>query len=205
MIIRSLVITSTLGTLLLAGCRVSSDKNGKNENVEINSPFGNMHIKTNDGTDTSAIGIAVYPGATPWKDTSKNDNDDKDSADVNMNFGDFHLGIKAASFRSPDSPDKILDFYRKELSRYGDVLTCKGDMTIGQPTRTVQGLTCADDNKKNSHTEVNVSHDNLELRAGSPAHQHIVGVEQKDGSTKIGLVSLDLPTHLMSHSDNPSE
>ena len=204
MTLRPLAAGLTLAALVLSGCRVTSDKNGKNEHVEINSPFGNMNIKTNDGTDTSALGIAIYPGATPWKDPGKDDKDNKDSADINMNFGDFHLGVKAASYRSSDSQDKILDFYKKELARYGDVLTCKGNVTIGQPTRTAQGLTCADDDKKSVHTDA-TSHNNLELRAGSPSHQHIVGLEQKDGDVRIGLVALDLPTHFGNHSDNPSE
>jgi hypothetical protein len=37
--------------------------------------------------------------------------------------------------------------------------------------------------------------DGLELRAGSPQHQHIVALEEKDGRTKIAMVALDLPEH----------
>lgn len=188
----AVVLTLTAGAV--CGCRVSSNKDGK-DNVEINSPFGNMSVKTNEAADTSAIGITVYPGATPWKD----DKSDKDSANVNMNFGDFHLGVKAASFRTNDPVDKVIAFYRSDLAKFGDVLTCKGNTTVGKPERTSQGLTCSDDDKGSGHVNVDLSND-TELRAGSPTHQHIVGVASKDGSTKIALVALELPGHMGKHS-----
>ena len=122
---------------LLAGCNVTSNKNGKNDDVDLKSPFGSMHIKTNDTVDTAAIGLSVYPGSTVWKDdTDDAKNHDSHSADINMSFGDFHLGVKATTLRSTDSADKILAFYRKDMTRYGDVIECQGTTAIGTPTHT---------------------------------------------------------------------
>ena len=45
----------------------------------------------------------------------------------------------------------------------------------------------------------------MELRTGSELHQHIVDIEAHDGGTKIGLVDLDLPSHLSNHDKNDSE
>ena len=197
------VSAATLSLCLLAGCHVSSNKNGQNNNVDVQSPFGSMHIKTNDNVDTTAIGITAYPGATPWKnDAGENKNNDNGSADINMSFGDFHLGVKAASFRTTDSQDKILAFYKKDLARYGEVIECKGNTTIGQPAHTGQGLTCADKDTNHMSTD---GGEQVELRAGSQAHQHIVAVEPKDGALKLGLVALDLPTHLGTHDSKDSE
>jgi hypothetical protein len=186
--------------LPLAGCHVHSDKNGNSDNVDIGTPFGSMQVKTNDKADTAAIGVTAYPGAVPVKENNK----DSDSADINMSFGNFHLGVKAASFQTPDQQDKVLAFYRKDLARYGDVIECKGSSTIGQPVRTSQGLSCNEAEHNHISNSDNDS-DNLELRAGSAQHQHIVGVEPKDGGTRIGLVALDLPSHLANHGKNDIE
>jgi hypothetical protein len=208
-VIRSLAF-APFACLVLLGCRVSTSNNGngKNDNVDISTPFGSMHVKGNDAADVSAIGISLYPGAVPVKD---DDGKGNDAADVNMSFGDFHLGVKAASFQTPDGQEKVLTFYRKDLAKYGDVIECRGDQTIGSPAKTSQGLTCADKDSNHVSTQdhgkrgISVmdgsssSSNNLELRAGSEQHQHIVGVEARNGGTKIGLVNLDLPSHLGDH------
>jgi hypothetical protein len=197
-----LLALAPLACLLLAGCRVSEHKNGDNKDVDIQTPFGSTSIKTNGKADVSAIGISPYPGAVPVKDHDSED--DSSNADINLSFGSFHLGVKAASFQTPDQPDKVLAFYRKDLARYGDVIECKGDTAVGQPTHTAQGLTC--DTKQHNHISTHDhSGNDLELRAGSEQRQHIVGVEAKDGGTKIGLVALDLPSHLNGHESKDSE
>jgi hypothetical protein len=192
-IIHAAVVSATLTLTLATGCRVNSDEHGDKKNVSIATPFGSMHVNTDEKPDTSSIGLSVYPGATPYKDDS-GDHKDSGSADINLSFGDFHLGVKAASFITPDAQDKVLAFYKKELARYGDVITCRGDDTVGEPSHTAQGLTCSEDKKNHVNVNANALSDHdLELRAGSLQHQHIVGVEDKNGQTKIGLVALDLP------------
>ena len=200
--LRILTVAAPLACLLLAGCHVTENDHGDHKNVDIGTPFGSMQVKTDNSGDTSAIGLAAYPGAVPVKDEHDNDGS---SANINMNFGSFHLGVKAASFQTPDPQDKVLAFYRKDLSqRYGDVIECRGSSTVDSPTRTSQGLTC--EQEKHSHVSgSNFDHDNLELRAGSEQHQHIVGLEERNGGTKIGLVALDLPSHLSDHDGKDSE
>ena len=197
-------LAALLLVTLLAGCHVSNH-NGKDNDVDVKSPFGSMHIKTDDTVDTAAIGLSVYPGSTVWKDDADEaKNHDSHSADINMSFGDFHLGVKATSLRSTDSIDKILAFYRKDMARYGDVLECKGSTAVGTPTRTAQGLTCNTDENHGNH--INISETSkVELRAGSEQHMHIVEVSTKDGAQKIGLVALELPTHLEKHDSKDIE
>jgi hypothetical protein len=197
--LRSLALPLLAAGLLLSGCSVSTHKNGKNDNVDISTPFGSMQVK--GGSDTSSIGLATYPGAVPDKQSNGKD---EAAADINMSFGNFHLGVKAASFLTPDSQDKVLAFYRKDLARYGDVIECRGNNPVGSPTRTAQGLTC--DTKNGNHVNTHTTKDSdLELRAGSEQHQHIVGVETKNGGTKFGLVMLDLPSHLSDHNGKDIE
>ena len=98
------------------------------------------------------------------------------AADVNMSFGSFQLRVKAASYRTQDSPDQVTAFYRKALGRYGDVIQCQNDKPVGTPTRTAEGLTC--DNEKDNHVYVNDDESGkLELKAGSKQHQHIVAID----------------------------
>ncbi len=202
-----ILAASILACLLLCGCRVTTDDHGDKKNVDISTPFGGMKVNTDNSTDTASIGFTAYPGAVPVKD---GDGDNGNNANVNMSFGDFHLGVKAATFQTSDSSDKVIAFYRKDLAkRYGDIITCHGSKTVGTPVRTSQGLGCDDNGTHIStgdhgHKGVSITtgdqdSGSLELRTGSEQHQHIVGVEPKDGGTKIGLVVLDLPTHLGSH------
>jgi len=189
---------------LLAGCHVSN-RDGKDNDVDLKSPFGSMHIKTNDSVNTAEVGLSVYPGSTAWKDDADElKHHDNHSANIDMSFGDFHLGVKATALRSTDSSDKILAFYRKDMARYGDVIECQGTTAIGTPTRTSQGLTCNNDERDHGRIEIGIDN-KLELRAGSEQHMHLVEVQSKDGAEKIGLVALDLPTHLDKHDSKDIE
>lgn len=171
-------------TLVAAGCNVQQKGSNGNEDVKIETPIGGMKVKTN----AAAVdpGIPVYPGATMVKK-------DKDSgaADVNMNFGSFHLRVRAADYQTPDSSEKVMAFYRNELAHYGDVIECKNHRAVGSPSKTSQGLTC----DQNDHYRIsNVSsHGGVELKAGDKAHQHIVAVDARSNGTKFDLLALDLP------------
>ena len=194
---RIAVMALGAGMLLLSGCYVSSHKNGKSDNVDIGTPFGSVGVKTNDNVNTAALGLTPYPGSTPLKDK------DNDSADVNLNFGSFHMGVKAASYTTGDSQDKVLAFYRNDLKRYGDVIECRNHMPVGKPERTSQGLSCVDEGE--SHNVHTGTEGDLQLKAGSPQREHIVALDARAGGTKIGLVALDLPVQMHQHGDNDSE
>ena len=177
-------------TALMSGCRIESDKHGDNDNVKIATPFGGMTVKTNDAAVIDGLGLPVYPGAELAKKDKNNG-----AADVNMSFGSFQLRVKAASYRTQDSPDEVTAFYRKALGRYGDVIQCQHDKPVGSPIRTAEGLTC--DNDRDPH--ITVTDDmsgKMELKAGSKQHQHIAAIDPDGNGTKFGLVALDLPGHL---------
>ena len=189
-------------SLCLAGCRVHVDKdaNGNEKNVQVETPFGGVHVNT-DQTSASDLGLPLYPGAQPVTD----DNQHK-SADVHLGFGEWQLRVKAVSYSTPDSKDKVAEFYKKALTRFGDVITCDGNSAVGTPTVTREGLTC-EDNGKNSKVKFdnNDFNQNFQLKAGSKRHQHIVGFEDsKSGRTRFALVALDLPAN-MGNDDGKTE
>ena len=186
----AVVATMIAAMALMSGCRIESDKHGDNDNVKIATPFGGMSVKTNDAAVMEGLGLPVYPGAELVKKDKNNG-----AADVNMSFGSFQLRVKAAGYRTQDSPDQVMAFYRKALGRYGDVIQCQNDKSVGAPTRTAEGLTC--DNEKENH--ITMSDDmsgKIELKAGSKLHQHIVAIDPEGNGAKFGLVALDLPGHL---------
>jgi hypothetical protein len=177
----------------IAGCRIHVDKdaNGQEKNVQVDTPFGGVHVNT-DQITAADLGLPVYPGA----ELTKGDHDK--SADVNMGFGEWQLHVRAVKYSTPDSEDKVTAFYKKALGRYGDVIICHGNSPVGTPTTTGEGLTCSD-NGKNANVKIDEkdfgSDGNFQLKAGSKRHQHIVGFEDaKDGRTRFALVSLDLPS-----------
>jgi len=176
--------------LSLAGCYISktSNKDGAKDNVAVETPLGGLHIKT-DSLKAIDVGLPEYPGAVR---VAKHGSDNE-SADINLSFGSFQLHVKAMEYQSNDPQDKIIDFYKKALGRYGDVLECKDHQPVGTPVRTAEGLTCSEDSH-NGKIHTVESSASLELKAGSRQHQHIVGIKPQDsGATRFGLVSLDLP------------
>jgi hypothetical protein len=178
----------------ISGCRVHVDKdsNGKEKTVQVDTPFGGVHVNT-DQITAADLGLPLYPGAELVRDDDKHK-----SADVHLGFGEWQLRVKAVSYGTGDGKDKVVAFYKKALGRYGDVITCNGNSAVGTPAATHEGLTC-DDNEKNGKVQFD-DHDfrqNFQLKAGSKRHQHIVGMEEpKNGKTRFVLVALDLPANL---------
>jgi hypothetical protein len=179
----------------IAGCRVQVDKgaNGEQKKVQVDTPFGGIHVNT-DQTSAADLGLPTYPGAN-----IVNDKDNEKSADIHMGFGEWELRVKVVNFSTPDSQDKVVAFYKNALMRYGDVITCQGTTSVGTPTETSEGLTCADDKNNTSTVQIDrgdygSGENSLELKAGSKRHQHIVGFNTSaSGQTRFALVALDLP------------
>lgn len=200
LITRTLLLSGTI-LFLSTGCSVQDHKNGQAENVQLRTPLGGLDVRTNavHGPD---VGLPVYPGAVETGQHGK----DSGSADINMNFGDWHLHVKAIGYHSADPEDKIIAFYQKAMAQYGDVLTCKDKVAIGQPTATRQGLTCANDheynvtmkldtpkNKINIQTPTSHISGNVKLVAGSPENQHMVEFTPSSDGTKFALIVVQLP------------
>ena len=149
-----------------------------------------LDLHANSHASAKEIGLPMYPGATPWKDK-----DDDSAANLGFGLNAFHFTLLAASYATGDSPARVLDYYRKPLTRYGEVLECYKGKPVGPLTVTHSGLTCSA--QKGGNVQVNGSGDSSadhELRAGTPLRFRIVGIsETQDGRTKFGLVYLELP------------
>lgn len=178
------------GCLLAAGCKVDVHKNNAsgNKDVKIQTPFGGMNVQTNQ-TTAATMGLPTYPGAQ----MVTGDGDDN-SANVSMGFGPWHLVVKVVHYQTTNPQSDVVEFYRKALSQFGDVIACNGDTPAGTPAQTREGLTCNENNGHN-HVDLRDSDNGFNLRAGSPHHQWIVGFKDEGPGTHFSLIELELPTH----------
>lgn len=170
------LVTLALASLFFAAaCSVQEKKEGDNKKVQIETPFGDL--KVNTGVDAKDTGMKLYPGATPRTPSG----DDKHSANVQLGNDKFGLKVVAAEYESQDTPDKILDFYRKELKSYGSVLECKnvkGDVNPGSIHGNDKELKCDNSGEGNS----------TELKAGTSDRQRIVSVHPNGTGSRFALV-----------------
>ncbi len=99
-----------------------------------------LSLYANDHATAADIGLPSYPGASVYKEPNN------DAAfDLGFSSGDSHFRLMVAKFITSDSPVKVLEFYRKPLSRYGEVLECNDGKPVGTLKATRTGLTCSDE------------------------------------------------------------
>lgn len=201
---RRLLILFLVSTLPIAvtGCHIDASRHGDKKTIDMSVPGAKMHLKTDKLPSEASLGVPIYPGATIDKDS--------DNANVDMTMGDFHFRVKTVHVSTTDGYDKVKSFYQSELSHYGDVIECRGGKAVGSLQATGQGLTCEDQGKKKepgTHNGLNFNissdgQDDVELKAGSKRHQHIVAIGKKGSGSTMQIVALDLPGNLDKGDDN---
>ncbi|MFI5088811.1 MAG: hypothetical protein ACHP7P_01975 [Terriglobales bacterium] len=123
--LHALVVVALAGALLagLSRCTIQKKGEGANKKVDIDTPVGSLHVNTQ--VDPKDTGLAVYPGATRAEDEDR-----KHAANLSIDSSVFGAKVVAIKYRSDDPPDKLLDFYRKQLKSYGDVSECHGSISF---------------------------------------------------------------------------
>jgi hypothetical protein len=112
--------------------------------TDISTPFGDLNVSEDNGraaihipgggmtfdqnVQPANLGIEIYPGAVMLGadehsafnneiDIGHNSHGHSSRLHMEMNFGDKHMNLNLAEFRTSDSPEKVLDFYRLLLKR----------------------------------------------------------------------------------------
>jgi hypothetical protein len=164
--------------VMVTGCSITThDKgNGKKDDVDIRTPFGSLSVKEGN-SNVKDTGMALYPGAHEQKDSG----DDHHSANVNISSSLFGLKVVAMKFASDDPSDKVLDFYRKEMGKYGKVVDCTGgfNMNFHHHDKDAE-VTCNNDSHDHDYKE--------ELKVGTENNQRIMAVKPKDNGSEFTLV-----------------
>src|ERR1700682_2560594 len=179
---RFLAALASLAVLLpLSGCTISTHEskgqNGKNDNVDIRTPAGSINVHSGD-VDAKDTGLAVYPGAR----VKPRANDKDENANVNLSMFGFGVKVVAVKFDSDDPADKVTDFYRKELGKYGNVVrcpTCNSNYSYHKHSNGDDPVTC---------DHVGGGGSTQELKAGTQNNQHVVAVKRKGNGCEFDLV-----------------
>ncbi len=127
------------------------------------------------------VGLPVYPGAKPHKDEKD------DSGAVQMGIWGSSFGFKLAVMKmeSNEAPEKIAEFYKKALAKYGTVLNCSDaaqNANAKDKTGSSKRLECGDDKPEKG---------GLLFKAGTKERQHIVGIQPNGQGTIFQLVYVE--------------
>jgi hypothetical protein len=127
------------------------------------------------------VGLPVYPGAKPHKDEKD------DSPSVQMGIWGSAFGFKLAVMKmeSADAPEKIAEFYKKALAKYGTVLDCS-DSSQKANAKDKAGssnkLDCGDDKPEKG---------GLLFKAGTKEKQHIAAIQPNGQGSLFQLVYVE--------------
>ncbi|MBV9623073.1 MAG: hypothetical protein JOZ14_03740 [Acidobacteria bacterium] len=168
---------------VLSACNVNvkKDNDGENKNVDIKTPFGEIHVdKEADVRDT---GLPVYAGARPKQ---KDNSGEEKSANVNISTSAFGLKVVALGYQSDDPPAKVAAYYQAQLKKlFGNVLECHtshpghyGPARGGSNGGADEELKCEGENSGST----------LELKAGTRTNQHIVSIKPQGKGSEFALV-----------------
>ena len=135
-------------------------------------------IVVSGSATSSDVGLPVYPGAKPYKKTES----DSEAGRASAWFGGFGLKIAGMQMQSSDSAQKVAEFYRKALAKYGKVLDCTN--STGNRDDTGNALTCGDDKPDPG---------GMLFKAGTKKDQHLVAVDTHGSGSTFSLVYLRLP------------
>ena len=179
---------AALTALLLAasfGCGITvDDKDKKAQKVDIQTPMGSLKVHTE--VDPKDIGLALYPGATPYSTTGE---EGHGRANVNISSAVFGVKVIAAEFQSDDSSDKVLQFYRKELAAKGKFIECPNGVDAD-----VKGNDTSDWKQEVRCRETPQSGrvpGEVDLAVGTKDHHHLVNVKPAGKGSHFALVYVE--------------
>jgi hypothetical protein len=184
-----LALTLVIGTLLaLPGCSVNvkKDNEGKENNVDIETPVGGLRVTKE--ADVRDIGLTVYPGAR----RKEHSNDGSETgAHVNISTSLFGIKVVAIEYLSDDPPEKLVTYYKDQLRKYGSVLECHTNER--HPGTNMNGADTSGDSKK-LKCEEDQNGKTVELKVGTDQNQHIVSIKPADDGkgSDFGLVYIQM-------------
>jgi hypothetical protein len=165
----ALAVIAVAALLAATACTVNKQGKGNEENVQIRTPVGGINVNTD--VNAQDVGLAVYPGAK----LNPKPKGEHSSANVNISSSLFGVKVVALDYVSDDPPAKLIDFYKKEMGKYGNVLECKN------------GIHEHDDELK-CEDKPHPGDDKMELAVGTKERQHIVSVKPNGSGSQFALV-----------------
>ena len=162
-----LVLLGLLPVVAACGISVDKDDNGHNKNVSITTPVGKLSVNADSDTPPDT-GLPVHAGARAIHD------EDHDNANVNIEGGFFGVKVAVARYEDQAGSEAILDYYRKELGKFGAVTECRGNLDFKD---SLSGPRCKER-----------ARDEIQLGAGGKQDNHIVSVKPRGDATEFTLI-----------------
>ncbi len=177
---RVLVAAALAGMLGLAGVSAKAqDKGDKEFSVRVEGQEIDAGLIVSARATAKEAGLPLYPGATPHKETEK----DSSAAKLALWGNSFGFKLVALKMESKDAPQKVADFYRKALAKYGAVLDCTNAPRAQEDKdKKSDKLTCSDDKPEKG---------GMLFKAGTKRKQHIVGVQPNGTGTVFQLIYVE--------------
>lgn len=175
--------TAALSMALIFSLAAKAQDDKKEKNLDVRSPVGDLHVGRD--ADAQKAGLPLYPGAR-----SQNAEND-DPLNLALSTDSFGMKLIVAKYETPDAPEKVLNFYRDKMKKYGKVLECHN-------TNDASGDHNADDKKEGSQP-VQCEGDNSgpvrELKVGTEDNQRIVALEDPKDTKNTKFVVVYLRKH----------
>ena len=165
----------------LSGQGTNKKDSGKNDDfsVTVHGPQTDAGLIVSARATAKELGLPLYPGAMPHKEKD----DDSPAANLGLWGNSFGFKLVVLKMESKDSPQKVAEYYRKALAKYGPVLDCTNPSETPHPKDDKSNaLTCGDDKPDKG---------GMLFKAGTKAKQHIVGVQPDGPGTLFQLVYLE--------------
>jgi hypothetical protein len=169
-------LTLFMGAVGFAAPQSSGDQD---KHLDIHSSAGDLHVGAD--ADAQKAGLPLYPGARLRHDR------DSDNANVGLLTDAFGIKFVIAKYESDDAPEKIIDYYRERLKKFGKVVECH------TKDHADMHADFDDDDSDHHPKEVKCEGDNsgpiTELKVGTDRSQHVVSIEPQEGhGSKFTLV-----------------
>jgi hypothetical protein len=84
-------------------------QSGAGNDVQVETPFGSVHVGHNQGGRPGTGGMPLYPGAKPLK------NQENAVVDLSSAFGDQDLHVVAGRWETSDPIDKVQKYYEDKF------------------------------------------------------------------------------------------
>jgi hypothetical protein len=126
------------------------------------------------------VGLPIYPGSNPHKDKK----DDSTAANLGLWGGGSGFKLVVLKMDSRDSPEKLVTFYKKALSKYGPVLDCSHPSPSSERSSNDESsktLTCNDDKPDKG---------GYLFKAGTKQNSHLVAIQPNGQGSLYQLVNV---------------
>lgn len=160
-------------TMLLLGVGACSAENSGSSNAIEASLRVNVEATAED------VGLPTYPGAKQYKEPGESSS----GANVGISTSLFGFKVAAVKLVSADKPEQVARFYRKALSKYGDLLDCSDGAATPEKAASSEELKCdgsdSDENK-------------IVYKVGTEKNQRIVAIKPHGKGAQFDLVHVNI-------------